>query len=198
MALVATLALAGTACSDEEPTSAGTTPTTSSPTTSPATDGATTTGSATDGTAGTAEAEGAVDLDVSQRHPNGAVLQLSRIRFADPKIEVELELLNGNVAWDEILLPIQGWRDQLRLVDDVGNTYNLLPPAGETEGHLTVEQGESVSGTFTFLGPVVDEASQLSLVWGVGPGSEDEFDISEESDQAQGPNFLVPDLPARP
>jgi hypothetical protein len=86
--------------------------------------------------------------------------------------------------------------NHLRLVDDAGNAYNfLLPPEDQSAGYITVEQGETLSGTFAFLGPLIGQPEQLRLVTNVAPDQVDSWSLDNDANRGAccpGPGFVVP------
>jgi len=149
------------------------------------------------------------DLDIDVRHENGTELTLSHIAFQEDSIVIDLEAYNGgSQPW--MLHDASGPDDrQLRLIDDAGNTYNFRPPdeEGDQESDLLLEQGETLSGTWEFLGPLMDHPAQIRLVTMVdvtdiddvepgrelGDGEEDDTMTSGCTDaQNICPSFAIP------
>lgn len=112
-----------------------------------------------DGEADDSEGFEDVTLDVEQRHPGGAVLQVSGVRFEGNTVLVDAEFING--ATDEVRISTAGG-DRLRLLDDLGHTYNFVAP-DDAQDQLVIAVGESVGGAFAFLGPLDRGATTLTL-----------------------------------
>jgi hypothetical protein len=93
---------------------------------------------------------------------------------------VELEAYNGAGRTVQLHDATSDARS-LRLVDDAGNVYSFRPPDDmENPNKILLEQGETLSGTWEFLGPLVDQPARVHLVTmvddsqidGVEPGRE--------------------------
>ncbi|MGH9211713.1 MAG: hypothetical protein ACRD2C_13665 [Acidimicrobiales bacterium] len=137
------------------------------------------------------------DLDVEVRSPDGTMLTLSHIAFDGDDILVDMEIVNSSperISVHRAFYP--GAEDDLRLVDDAGNSYNfVLPPENQSAGYLDVLQGETLSGTFAFLGPVTGHPDQLRLVTNVATDEIDSWSVDsnlERGATSPGPGFVVP------
>lgn len=100
-----------------------------------------------------------LDLDISESHPNGVVIQISQVRFGPNAIEVDVEILNGFDGTAELHGSIPERR--MRLTDDLGNEHPLSPPPDNE--NLEVEKGESLEGTLVFLGRLDPDATELTV-----------------------------------
>jgi hypothetical protein len=161
--VVCALALGAAACGDDDGGGGGSA-------IGEATGGDTDSGDGSDGSSDGGDAGGSTgtpqdaDLDVQARSSEGATLTVSSIAFEGDNILVDLEVLNGSP--EEISIHDTTWTEtQLRLVDDEGNAYNFLQPDDAEDISLdAVAQGESISGTLEFMGPLVGETQELRLV----------------------------------
>jgi hypothetical protein len=137
------------------------------------------------------------DLDIEMRNPDGTVLTLNHIAFEEESIVLDMDVDNGTAGPVDIHSELRGAQGHLRLVDDAGNTYNFVMPAdNETGGsYLRVEQGETLSGSFAFLGPLRGHPEQLRLVTHVDPEDVDDWSLDWEENRGAccpGPGFVVP------
>jgi hypothetical protein len=101
-----------------------------------------------------------IPLDIGVRHPNGSQASISSVRYEPTLIVLDIEVINGSAS--EITLvygPTQSRR--MRLVDDLGNIYDLQPPGDDAD--FNIEPGEILGGQLAFLGPVVNGATELAL-----------------------------------
>ena len=137
------------------------------------------------------------DLDIEMRNPDGTRLTLDHIAFEGDNIMVHGEVYNGSstLVYFHDSLSVNGAAAELRLVDDAGNTYHFLMPPEEGPS-VFVDQGETVSGTFTFLGPLVGHPQQLRLVTNVAPEDVDSWSLADEEGNRPAidsePGFVVP------
>ena len=135
------------------------------------------------------------ELDVDVRNPDGTALTLSHIAFEGDNILVDMEVLNGSSRMITIH-STAGGDGALRLVDDTGNVYSFLAPPEESQAvYTTVEQGETLSGTFAFVGPLVGQPDQLRLVTNVAADEIDTWSLDNEVDRGVcclEPGFVVP------
>jgi hypothetical protein len=139
------------------------------------------------------------DLDIEMRNPDGTVLTISHIAIEDDSILVDMEIVNGSPRRISIH-STAGGEGELRLVDDAGNSYSFVPPPGEASAvYTTIEQGETLSGTYAFLGPLVGRPGPLRLVTNVAPDDVDNWSLDDEIDRGVcclEPGFVVEiDLP---
>lgn len=148
------LALVGCSASDSNPAPADAASPASAPAETTQTDaadpGATAdeTGAETTADSGDA-ASGERVLDISERHPNGAVLDITGITVEDRTVTLAAELFNGGT--NDMHIAIEGGT-AVRLKDDSGNVYPFVKPADAQDGQLTMAPGESIGGSWTFLG----------------------------------------------
>lgn len=95
-------------------------------------------------------------LNLQVNHPNGSVMQLRGITFAEDSSTVELAVTNNSRN------PIKLNDNQdMVLRDDLGNQYNLVPAPENPE--LVVQPGTTLDGEFVFLGQIPPSASSLTL-----------------------------------
>jgi hypothetical protein len=97
-------------------------------------------------------------LGLQVNHPDGSVLRLNRIAVTDNYLETDLTITNG--YRDAITLNTNN-RDLL-LRDNLGNTYNIAPAPQNPE--VEVKAGDTLKGTFRFLGRIDPNARSLTLV----------------------------------
>jgi type IV secretory pathway VirB10-like protein len=100
------------------------------------------------------------DLDLTDRHPNGTRLDVTAIRFEGTAILVDAELINGHT--DDIRINLQSRHAGIRLLDDLGNIYQVRPPDDTTAPNLTIASGETLSGSWAFLGPIDPDAQEAA------------------------------------
>ena len=135
------------------------------------------------------------DLDVQMRNPDGTTLTVSHVAFDGDNIALDLEFFNGSPR-DIFVHSTAGGEGALRLVDDAGNVYNFLVPAEEAASvYTTVAQGETLSGTFVFLGPLIGHPQQLRLVTNVAQDQIDSWTLDDEVNRGAcclEPGFVVP------
>ncbi|HKE74936.1 MAG TPA: hypothetical protein VKB57_15045 [Acidimicrobiales bacterium] len=197
LALAAALLLGGACSHDSDGQAALTSRTASrsdgSSTTTAGEPGTSTTEPAGTGDGGSTERGAAPEnqnLDVEQRNPYGVTLKVSGLRFEKGDIFVDAELINGSTYDATITTWDSG--EQLRLVDDAGQTYNYVEAKGDQET-IAMDAGESVKGTFAFRGPLTGEPDHLSLVMGVYDDDIDGFDLADKSKaNPWSPGFVVP------
>lgn len=101
-----------------------------------------------------------IDVDVAERHPNGAVLQAREVRLRPDAIEVDVEILNGRDGRIQLHAPHPATR-RLYAVDDRGNEYPFSPPPDNET--VEVAASESLEGTLVFLGRLNPEATTLTV-----------------------------------
>jgi hypothetical protein len=107
------------------------------------------------------------DLDVEARHPNGVVLRLTGVRFAEDRIVLALRADNGgeqDVALALHQLAADATR-RLTLVDDRGTPYAYSPSTDDPR--LDVPAGEGIEAEVAFLGRLGDRARTLTLTTNV-------------------------------
>lgn len=111
------------------------------------------------GNEGTRELPDDLDLDISESHANGVVIQISQVRFEPNAIELDVEILNGYDGTAELHGGLT--KHHMYLTDDLGNEHPLSPsPDNE---NLEVEKGESLEGALVFLGRVDPDATELTV-----------------------------------
>ena len=104
------------------------------------------------------------DISINEvaRHPGGTAMHVSGITFGSNEIRVAAEFING--ATGGVGIRISGG-DRLRVVDNLGNEYNYVPPAQlRDRNNIEIEQGGTIGGDFVFAGPVNSEASSMAIV----------------------------------
>lgn len=133
-----------------------------------------------------------VSVDELARHPGGTVFDVTDVTFSGHEIRVNAELING--AQSEILVYLEGSR-RLRLVDDLGGVYNYVVPSDLSGRNLELEQGDSVSGEFVFLGPVSSNANSLTLVANSNQDNPLSSDMESHSETSHNPVLVVEGIP---
>jgi hypothetical protein len=136
------------------------------------------------------------DVDAEVRHPHGTRLTVGHIAFDDENILLDVSVVNGSpsqIIVHSVVSPMGG-RHLLRLVDEAGNSYNFVLPEDEADAaYIAVEQGETLSGTLAFVGPLVGHPEQLRLVTNVDPEDVDAWSLEDEADNTtNSPGFVVP------
>ncbi|MFO7547923.1 MAG: OmpA family protein [Acidimicrobiia bacterium] len=107
----------------------------------------------------------AIQADATIPHPNGVEVGLGRLSFGATESQAELVISNpGDRAVALAGAPTV-------LIDDLGNAYPLVPPAGNSG--LVVEAGTSLEGTFVFSGRIDDRATLVRLVVNAGESTTD-------------------------
>src|SRR5690625_3102810 len=104
------------------------------------------------------------DISINEvaRHPGGTAMHVSGITFGPNEIRVAAEFING--ATGGVGVRITGG-DRLRVVDNLGNEYNYVPPAElRDRSNIEIEQGGTIGGDFVFAGPVNSEAASMVIV----------------------------------
>lgn len=122
-------------------------------------------------------------LSISERHPQGTTLDISAITIEDRTVNLDAEFFNGGD--NDVKVTIEGGLS-IRLTDDAGHIYPFVKPADESASELALAPGESIGGTWTFLGGAAD-ASELTL-------SVNTWENAESADQWDGsatPEFIV-------
>ena len=127
-------------------------------------------------------------LDLSGRHPGGTTIELSEITFDDVEIRVTAEMINGSSG--DIDLNLTGG-NALRLVDDLGSVYNFVAPDDLRDRDLALEQGESISGEFVFVGPIVRDAASLSLAVNTREENPLPSDMEDHNSSSRYPVMVV-------
>lgn len=94
-------------------------------------------------------------LDLQTNHPNGSVLRVTRVNFSDDSISLDFAVTNGYSS--EIKLAQGG----MQMRDNIGNVYNLSPPAQDPD--IKVASNNSLQGKLTFLGRISPSATSLVL-----------------------------------
>jgi hypothetical protein len=136
------------------------------------------------------------DVNAEVRHPHGTTLTVDHIAFDDENILLDVSVVNGSpsqIIIHSVASP-RGGRNQLRLVDDAGNSYNFVLPEDEADApYIAVEQGETLSGTLAFVGPLGGHPEQLRLVTNVDPEDVDAWSIEDEAaNSTNAPGLVVP------
>ncbi|HEX8385590.1 MAG TPA: hypothetical protein VF576_05380 [Rubricoccaceae bacterium] len=98
-------------------------------------------------------------LNLQTNHATGSVLRVTGVRFANDHIAVDIEFTNGSDHEQELN---QYSNDDFVVRDDLGNVYNISPPANN--GDVAVPAGQSINGEFVFLGRIHPDATRLTLV----------------------------------
>lgn len=93
-------------------------------------------------------------------HPNGVILQVSQVTLAKLYTTVQASIVNGS----NTPVALNHWyrTDPTALFDAQGNAYRLTPPPGDEE--VQVPAGQSLEGTFVFLGHIPVTSKTLTLV----------------------------------
>jgi hypothetical protein len=140
----------------------------------------------------TAGSAGTTVVDVEQRHPNGSVLRVTGVTVAATSITLQVEVVNGLA--DRIFLGYSG--NTMRLDDDLGTTYEFLPPPDNED--LEIEGRGTLTGSFVFYGVPDPAATSLRLQSGVsGDGPRRTADVQSQSANETFPVFTV-DIPLEP
>lgn len=149
-------------------------------------DAGTTAASPTSEPAEAGSESGPIELDISERHPNGTQLDITSITVEDRSVSVEAEFFNGGK--NPILITVQGG-NAITLIDDQGNAYPFIQPDGaeSNESQLEVAPGESIGGTWSFLGRASD-ASTLTLSVN---RLADSTEAPDQRANTSGPQFAV-------
>jgi hypothetical protein len=117
-------------------------------------------------------------LNLQVNDPNGSVMQLTGITFAEDSTTVELTVTNNSRN------PIKLNDNQdMVLKDDLGNSYNLVPAPENPE--LVIQPGTTLDGEFVFLGQIPASASSLTLVTNNRTGG----------NQANNPKMIIANIP---
>ena len=95
------------------------------------------------------------EIDLQTNHANGSVLRLSKVTYANDSITLDFAVTNG--FRNEIKLA-QG---EMQLRDNLGNVYNLSPPAQDPD--IRVAPNNNLQGKLTFLGRIAPAATSLTL-----------------------------------
>lgn len=120
-------------------------------------------------------------LDLQVNHPNGTVLQIKGITFADDNIALDVAVVNGHNQ------TIQLNQSEMLLRDDIGNTYRLSAPPQNQQ--LEVAAGQRLEGTLIFLGRVAPGATSLTLTTNDKFGGEQEW--------ATNPKMTIANIPTQ-
>ncbi|PIE27106.1 MAG: hypothetical protein CSA58_05980 [Micrococcales bacterium] len=127
------------------------------------------------------------ELNISKRHPNGTVLEITALNVKGRVINVDAEFFNS--GGESIEIQLDG-SEALRLKDNVGGFYRLVPPEDVSGNLIEIAQGESVGGTWSFLGPLASGATSLTFSVNM-LGDESDPD---QFDSAVQPEFYI-DMP---
>ena len=98
-------------------------------------------------------------LNLQVNHASGSVLRVTGVRFAGDHIAVAMAFTNGADFEQELN---QYSDNNFVLRDDLGNVYNVSPPANN--GDVAVPAGQSIEGEFVFLGRLHPDARQLTMI----------------------------------
>ena len=113
------------------------------------------------------------DLSRAQaNHASGTTLRLTSVAFGDDVTEVGVEVVNGSGNG----IDISGTSDRVRLADETGRTYPLVPPAANPD--LDVPDGQALRGTLRFAGRVPGSVQQLTFQTNPDYGGDEEFSRS--------------------
>ncbi|WP_420454296.1 hypothetical protein [Rubrivirga sp.] len=107
-------------------------------------------------------------LSIQENHDNGSQIIISAVRFDDTQTTVDATVVNGHD--DAIKLNTS---DDMKLVDNLGNEYLLVPPGGNDE--VEVAAGEQLQGSFNFAGRMNPEATSVTLLTNPDFGSGAEY-----------------------
>lgn len=133
------------------------------------------------------------DLDLSDRHPNGTRLEVTGIRFEGTAVLVDAEFINGHTQ--DIDINLQSRHSGIRLLDDLGNIYQVRPPDDATNETVTIASGETLSGSWAFLGPIEPDAQELRLVVNLYESELEDYDPATRYDGTPRPDFIMGPIP---
>jgi hypothetical protein len=110
----------------------------------------------------------AVPLNLEGRY-DGIAVRVMGIDFAPSSIVLRLELVNSS----EIAIQLNSGSPGQGMVlqDDVGNQYSIVPPESNTS--IGLLSGETLTGEYTFAGPVSSSATSLTLITNSQTGQTD-------------------------
>lgn len=120
------------------------------------------------------------DIDLQTNHPNGTVLRVSKVSFANDSISIDFAVTNGYKY--EIELAQGG----MQLRDNLGNVYNLSPPPQDPD--ISVAPNNNLKGKLTFLGRIAPNADSLNLTTNYKYGSRD-------NEYARTPTMVINNIP---
>ena len=125
----------------------------------------------------------AIPLDLQANHPNGTVLQVKEISFSPDHISLKLAITNGH----DNAIQLNRNNSEMILVDNLGNQYRLAAPPQNPK--IEIAQGQTLSGTFVFLGRLAPTATSLSLVTNHQYGGDQDF--------TNDPKITIANLPTQ-
>jgi hypothetical protein len=110
----------------------------------------------------------AIPLNLEGRY-DGIAVRVMGVSFAQSSIVLRLELVNSSDIAIQLNSgsPGQG----MVLQDDVGNQYSLVTP--ESNASIGLLSGETLTGEYTFAGPVSSSATSLTLITNSQTGQTD-------------------------
>lgn len=100
-----------------------------------------------------------VDLDLRQESVNGSVARVTRLEVTDLEVLVDIVITPDEDPPTSIYNNRQ--LNPMLLVDDLGTEYELVPP--EDNRTLRLDRGEELDGTLSSRGPVLPDATELTL-----------------------------------
>lgn len=166
VALVGALALAG--CSGAEDGGSSATEASGSGSETAAADP---TGSETSGTDATESAsaqsdpaavpDGTRELAISERHPNGTVLDVTGLTIDGRTLVLNAEFFASGPA--PITIAVEGGT-AVRLKGSDGTFYRLVPPEDVEDEIIELAPGESIGGTWSFRGPLQPGTTAVTLM----------------------------------
>ncbi len=127
--------------------------------------------------------------DFTDRHPDGATLQIRGIEVRQRSVVLEISLINGykdrvSLANDSFFRSREMW-----LVDNLGNAYRF-----DGKADVSVGPGEELVGSLVFLGVPPATASTVSLKTNVSdPAAAIDFDQRQRDSDV--PVFFIDDIP---
>lgn len=134
---------------------------------------------------GSAELPQAQELALEDRHPNGTLMRVTGIAFAETSISVDVEVVNGYT--EEVQLNSRG----MWLADDAGNGYNFVDP--EQNSALAVPSGGTLTGTLVFFGVLDGDATSIRLLVNAF-NADDTVNLDTRFDRSTDPEFSF-DIP---
>jgi outer membrane protein OmpA-like peptidoglycan-associated protein len=105
-----------------------------------------------------------VAVAVSTSTPTGIELVVEGVNFTETRIGVLVRISNPT----NLEVRIAPTASPCVVVDDLGNIYSLVLPAGE--GFISIPAGEAVAGTLVFGGRIHPEATSLAVGLNAGSG----------------------------
>jgi hypothetical protein len=104
---------------------------------------------------------GVVEVDFEERSANGTTVRVTRFEITDLAILADVEIIVA-AEQDTVYFnnPING--NEAQLIDDQGNTYDLIPP--DDNQVLRMSAGERLEGALSFQGPLHRGARTIQLI----------------------------------